>query len=394
MIERMIQNKIQRLLDRSPAVVLIGPRQVGKTTVALNIADSLPSVYVDLEKPRDLAKIRDIEAFHIENREKLIIIDEIQRIPEIFAPLRGIIDTERRRGHKVGRFLFLGSASLELLKQSSETLAGRLAYVELHPIHSLEWLAHHTKKSLQRQVNQLWLRGGFPESVLAQSDEDSLDWRNDFLSTYLERDIPQLGPRIPAETLRRFWTMLAHQQGTTINAAHLARNLGVSGQTVARYLDLLVDLLLVRRLQPWTANIGKRLVRAPKIYVRDSGITHALLNIQTFNDLMGHPVIGGSWESFVIENILSITSSRIKPYFYRTSGGAEIDLLLELTSREKWAIEIKRSSAPSLSKGFYTACKDVKATKRFVVYAGEETFSLGQKSRAISLTDLMKELSQ
>lgn len=394
MIERMIQNKIQRLLDRSPAVVLIGPRQVGKTTVALNIADSLPSVYVDLEKPRDLAKIRDIEAFHIENREKLIIIDEIQRIPEIFAPLRGIIDTERRRGHKVGRFLFLGSASLELLKQSSETLAGRLAYVELHPIHSLEWLAHHTKKSLQRQVNQLWLRGGFPESVLAQSDEDSLDWRNDFLSTYLERDIPQLGPRIPAETLRRFWTMLAHQQGTTINAAHLARNLGVSGQTVARYLDLLVDLLLVRRLQPWTANIGKRLVRAPKIYVRDSGITHALLNIQTFNDLMGHPVIGGSWEGFVIENILSITSSRIKPYFYRTSGGAEIDLLLELTSREKWAIEIKRSSAPSLSKGFYTACKDVKATKRFVVYAGEETFSLGQKSRAISLTDLMKELSQ
>ena len=394
MIERMIQNKIQRLLDRSPAVVLIGPRQVGKTTVALNIADSLPSVYVDLEKPRDLAKIRDIEAFHIENREKLIIIDEIQRIPEIFAPLRGIIDTERRRGHKVGRFLFLGSASLELLKQSSETLAGRLAYVELHPIHSLEWLAHHRKKSLQRQVNQLWLRGGFPESVLAQSDEDSLDWRNDFLSTYLERDIPQLGPRIPAETLRRFWTMLAHQQGTTINAAHLARNLGVSGQTVARYLDLLVDLLLVRRLQPWTANIGKRLVRAPKIYVRDSGITHALLNIQTFNDLMGHPVIGGSWEGFVIENILSITSSRIKPYFYRTSGGAEIDLLLELTSREKWAIEIKRSSAPSLSKGFYTACKDVKATKRFVVYAGEETFSLGQKSRAISLTDLMKELSQ
>ena len=394
MIDRRIQNKIQSFLDRNPAVALIGPRQVGKTTVALNIADCRPSVYLDLEKPRDLAKISDIEAFHTENRGKLIIVDEIQRSPEIFAPLRGIIDKERRRGNKVGQFLFLGSASLDLLKQSSETLAGRLAYIELHPIDSLEWLGHQKKQSLQRQLTRLWLRGGFPESLLTKSDEDSLDWRDDFLQTYLERDIPQLGPRIPAETLRRFWTMLAHHQGTMVNAAHLARNLGVSGQSVTRYLDLLVDLLLVRRLQPWTANIGKRLVRAPKIYVRDSGITHALLNIQTFNDLMGHPVIGGSWEGFVIENILSVTPSRIKSYFYRTSGGAEIDLLLELTSRERWAIEIKRSSAPSLSRGFYSACEDVKATKRFVVYAGEETFPLGQESRAISLTDLMKELSQ
>lgn len=394
MIERNIQSRIQGLLKRNPAVALIGPRQVGKTTVALSIAGHCPSIYLDLENPRDLAKVSDIEAFHAENREKLIIIDEIQRLPEIFATLRGIIDKERRRGAKVGQFLFLGSASLELLKQTSESLAGRLAYVELCPVDSLEWLEYQKGTTLQSQLNRLWLRGGFPESLLTKSDEDSLAWREDFLRTYLERDIPQLGPRIPTETLRRFWTMLAHHQGAMINAAHLARNLGVSGQSVTRYLDLFVDLLLIRRLQPWTTNIGKRLIRAPKIYVRDSGITHALLNIQTFNDLMGHPVIGGSWEGFVIENILAVTSSRIKAYFYRTSGGAEIDLLLELTSREKWAIEIKRSSAPALSRGFHTACEDVQATKRFVVYAGEDTFPLSQKTRAISLTDLMKELNQ
>ena len=206
MIERNIQSRIQGLLKRNPAVALIGPRQVGKTTVALSIAGHCPSIYLDLENPRDLAKVSDIEAFHAENREKLIIIDEIQRLPEIFATLRGIIDKERRRGAKVWQFLFLGSASLELLKQTSESLAGRLAYVELCPVDSLEWLGYQKGTTLQSQLNRLWLRGGFPESLLTKSDENSLAWREDFLRTYIERDIPQLGPRIPTETLRRFWT--------------------------------------------------------------------------------------------------------------------------------------------------------------------------------------------
>lgn len=283
---------------------------------------------------------------------------------------------------------------MDLMNQFSETLAGRIAYVELHPVDALEFLHNPKRGNAESFVNRLWLRGGYPKSLLANTDEESLEWRENFIRTYLERDIPQLGPRIPAETLRRFWTMLAHNQATMINASQLARNLGVSGVTIARYVDLLVDLLLVRRLHPWTVNIGKRLVRFPKIYVKDSGIIHALLNIGTLNDLMGQPVIGGSWEGFVIENILSAISSRVQPYFYRTQGGAEIDLLLEFSAQEKWAIEVKRSSAPSVSKGFYTACKDVAVTKRFVVYAGKERFSIGNDTIAIPLIDLLKEITQ
>jgi len=258
----------------------MGPRQVGKTTIALNISENIPSIYLDLENTLDLERVRDITAFHEENREKLIILDEVQRKPEMFASLRGIIDKERRKGNKAGQFLFLGSASIDLLQQSSESLAGRIAYLELHGIDVLEYTAQNSGLLIQ-----LWLRGGFPESLLAASDQDSLEWRRDFIKTYLERDIPQLGPRIPAQTLDRFWTMLAHNQGGVMNAAQLARNLEVSAVTVGRYLDLMVDLLLVRRLQPWTFNVGKRLIRAPKVYVRDSGITHALLNISTYNGM-------------------------------------------------------------------------------------------------------------
>jgi predicted AAA+ superfamily ATPase len=238
----------------------------------------------------------------------------------------------------------------------------------------------------------LWLRGGFPESLLASSEPYSLDWRQNFIKTYLERDIPQLGPRIPAETLERFWTMLAHNQGAVLNASQLARNLEVSSVTVGRYLDLMVDLLLVRRLQPWTFNIGKRLVRSPKVYIRDSGIAHALLNIDTYNNLLGHPVVGGSWEGFVIENILAVVPSRVQPFYYGTPGGAEIDLILEFSPTEKWAIEIKRSSSPSLSKGFHIACTDVKPQRRFVVYSGKDRFTMSENITAISLSDLMREI--
>ena len=394
MIKRRLQGNIEASIARNPAVALMGPRQVGKTTLALDIADSHPAVYVDLENPRDLAKISDITSFHAENRDKLIILDEVQRAPEIFTPIRGIIDIERRRGNDNGQFLFLGAAAIDLLAQSSESLAGRIAYVELHPVDALEYLSKEKKtNNSERKFNQLWLRGGFPRSLLASSQQDSFEWRENFIRTYLERDIPQLGPRIPAETLRRFWTMLAHQQGGLLNASKLAGNLNVSGTTVARYLDLMVDLLLIRRLQPWMSNAGKRLTRSPKIYVRDSGVLHALLHIHTVNDLLGHPVVGGSWEGFVIENILSITPAHIFPFFYNSPGGAKIDLLLEFPNRETWAIEIKRNSAPSLSKGFYTACADVNATHRFVVYAGQDRFPMGHETTAISLNGIMKEIA-
>ena len=387
MIRRRLEAIIRETLQRTPTVALLGPRQVGKTTIALNISETTPSVYLDLESSLDLQKVRDIAAFHADNSDKLIILDEVQRLPEVFAPLRGIIDQQRRKGNKTGQFLFLGSASIDLLQQSSESLAGRIAYIELHPVDVLEYAGNS-----QDKMNTLWVRGGFPESLLAKSEKDSLDWRRDFIKTYLERDIPQLGPRIPAETLERFWTMLAHNQGTTLNATHLARNLDVSGVTIGRYLDLMTDLLLVRRLKPWTFNIGKRLVRSPKIYVRDSGITHALLNISGYNNLLGHPVVGGSWEGFVIENIMAVAPARVQPFYYGTPGGAEIDLVLEFSNTEKWAIEIKRSTAPSLSKGFYIACDDIKPQRRYVVYSGKDSFPLGEGVTAISLSDLMQEI--
>lgn len=387
MIHRRLEAAILEALKRSPSVALMGPRQVGKTTLAHAISAKIPSVYLDLEDRLDLERVKDIKTFHTENHDKLIILDEVQRLPEVFVPLRGIIDKERRRGKKTGQFLFLGSASLDLLQQSSESLAGRIAYLELFPLDLLEFTRNATDA-----INTLWVRGGFPESVLANSPKNSFDWRNDFIRTYLERDIPQLGPRIPAETLSRFWTMLAHNQGTVLNAAHLARNLEVSGVSVGRYLDLMVDLLLVRRVQPWTSNVGKRLVRSPKVFVRDSGLTHALLHITSFTELLGHPVVGGSWEGFVVENIMAVAESRTQPYFYRTTGGAEIDLVLEMADKERWAIEIKRSSVPSLSKGFHIGCKDVKPSRKFVVYDGKDSFTMEGGVTAISLSGLMKEI--
>jgi uncharacterized protein len=387
MIKRRLEIQITEALERSPSVALTGPRQVGKTTIALNLSERLPAIYLDLENSLDAAKTRDIALFYAENSNKLIIMDEVQRTPEIFAALRGIIDNERRKGNKAGLFLFLGSASMELLQQSGESLAGRIAYLELYGIDALEFAGNKMEP-----LNQLWLRGGFPDSLLAVSDNQSIDWRRDFIRTYLERDIPRLGPRIPAQTLERFWTMLAHNQGGVLNASQLARNLEVSSVTVNRYLDLMVDLLLVRRLQPWTVNAGKRLVRAPKVYVRDSGLVHALLNIPAYNDLVSHPVVGGSWEGLVIENIMSAVQGRALPYYYRTSAGAEIDLILEFSGQEKWAIEIKRSSSASLSKGFHTACEDIQVDRKFMVYAGIDRFPMGAEVTAISLADLMQEI--
>lgn len=387
MIQRQLIENIEYLLSVTPAVALLGPRQVGKTTLAHAIAEKIDAVYLDLEDPLDVQKVQDIVDFHRANSGKLIILDEVQRMPEVFAPIRTIIDKERRRGRKNGVFMFLGSASMELMQQSGESLAGRIAYAELFPINMLEYTA-----SKNKHADTLWLRGGFPESLLAKNDLDSFTWRKNFIRTYLERDIPQLGPRIPAASLQRFWTMLAHLQGSVMNAASLARSLSVSGTTIARYLDLICDLLLVRRLQPWTANAGKRLVRSPKIYLRDSGLVHTLLNIKDMNALLGHPVVGGSWEGFMIENILSAASDQNQTYYYGTPGGAEIDLIIEFSPSEKWAIEIKRSTAPAVSKGFHIACEEVKPNRKFVVYGGNDRFTMAGDITAISLPDMMKEV--
>ena len=386
MIPRRLLSSLSTALAESPAVALLGPRQAGKTTLALEVARERPAVYLDLESEADRAKLAEPELYLSQHQDKLVILDEIQRAPQLFRSLRGLIDAGRRRGRGKGRFLVLGSASIDLLKQSSESLAGRIRYLELAPLDAGE--------IGRKRLGALWLRGGFPESLLAASDAASLRWRADFIRTYLERDIPQLGPRIPAETLRRLWTMLAHQQGSLLNAAALARALAVDGKTVAAYLDLLVDLVLVRRLTPWHGNIRKRLVKSPKVYVRDSGLAHALLGIGEHEALLAHPVAGASWEGLAIESLIAAAPGGTEPYFFRTAAGAEIDLLLKLPGhRRSWAIEIKRGLAPKIEKGFHLGCEAVRPERRLVVYGGAERFPLGEGVEAVSLIELCEELS-
>ena len=384
MIRRRIQGLIEDRLAHLPAVALLGPRQVGKTTLAHEISGGRASVYLDLESPADREKLADATHFLSGLEDELVILDEVQRVPELFSVLRGLTDQGRREGKRAGRFLLLGSASWELLRQS-ETLAGRIAYIELAPLDVLE--------TPERDAEKLWVRGGLPESFLASSDSQSLAWRLDFIRTYLERDIPQLGPRIPATTLQRFWTMLAHSQGSLFNAAQLARGLAVDGKTVARYLDLLVDLMLVRRLQPYQANIGKRLVKSPKVYIRDSGTAHALLNIEDREELFGHPVAGASWEGFVIENLIGAAPERTAPLFYRSIAGAEIDLLLEIPKHGLWAIEIKRGLSSRPGKGFFIACDDLEVARRFVVNSGGERFEISSGVEVIGVREMAATLA-
>lgn len=387
MIKRRLQSIVQHALAQHPAVALLGPRQVGKTTLAFQISTETPAHYLDLERSVDMARISDFEGFYTLQGDRLLIIDEIQRKPDLFQELRGIIDAQRRAGRTSGLFLLLGSASNELLAQSSESLAGRIRYMELHPIDLLE-MDDVTDDSVMR----LWLRGGFPESLLAEDDVLSMSWREAFIRTYLERDIPQLGPRVPSATLARLWTMLAHQQGATLNLSQLARSIDMSVPTVTRYIDLMSDLFLVRRLQPFAFNIGKRLVKTPKIYLRDSGIAHALLQIRTTDELLGHPVCGGSWEGFVLSNLLSVCPLHVQPYFYRTATGDEIDLVLEIAGTKRWAIEIKRGNVPSLSKGFYRACEDIKADERYVVHGGSHSFPLKDGILALPVSSMMQRI--
>lgn len=386
MISRRVLPALIDALAESPAVALLGPRQVGKTTLALELAKTLRSIYLDLESEVDRAKLAEPEAYLAQHADKLVVLDEIHRAPQLFRSFRGLIDSSRRRGRRHGLFLVLGSASIGLLKQSSESLAGRIRFVELAPLDAGEVGA--------KKLDALWLRGGFPESLLAASDAASLRWRVDFIRTYLERDIPQLGPRIPAETLRRLWTMLAHQQGGLLNAAALARALAVDGKTVASYLDLLVDLLLVRRLSPWHANVRKRLVKSPKIYVRDCGLVHALLGIGDREALLGHPVAGTSWEGMAIESLIAAAPAGTEAFFLRTAVGAEIDLLLKVPGRRKpWAVEIKRGLAPEVERGFHLAAEVVNPERAFVVYSGDERFPIAKGIEAIPLVDLCVELA-
>ena len=387
MIPRLIENELNTALKRQAAVVLIGPRQVGKTTLAHAIGEKFDSLYLDLEDLSNQDKLSEPVLFLENYEDKLVILDEIHRMPEIFSSLRGIIDRGRRRGKRVGRYLILGSASLELLRQSDQSLAGRVEFISLAPLSVLEL-------DDSRKVSELlWLRGGFPDSYLANDDSDSYVWRRNFIKTYLERDVATFGFRVSAELLERLWILLAHNQGNILNSSQFANTLETSAQSVTRYIDLLVDLLLVRRLKPYHSNLGKRMIKSPKIYVRDSGLVHALLRISSFNQLNEHPVVGRSWESYVIESLLSVLPMDKQAFFYRTQAGAEINLVIEHDNRTVWAIEIKRSLSPKVSRGFHSACEDIKPTRRFVVHAGDERFPVTHNLEAVSVRQLTEEIS-
>ena len=387
MIYRTVLHRVQNGLRRQAAVVLLGPRQVGKTTLAKSLLKSRNALYLDLEQLPDRAKLREPALYLSQFEDRLVILDEIHRVPELFQSLRSIIDEGRRKGKGKGRFLLLGSASMDLLKQSGESLAGRVEYVEMDPLNCEEVGGDADA------LTKLWVKGGFPDSFLAESAEDSYAYRTNFIRSYLERDVPQLGPRIPAETLERLWIMLAHGQGGLLNASKLGTSLALAGRTVSGYIDLFCDLLMVRRLRPHHANLKKRLVKSPKIYVRDSGLLHALLGIADFDQLSGHPVLGSSWEGFVIENLLSSAPDRTLAGFYRTTAGAEIDLLLHLPGRVRpWAIEIKYGLSPKPGRGFHSACEDLQPERAWVVYGGRERFPLSHTVEAISLSELVGEL--
>ncbi len=385
MIRRQLEQSLRSALARAPVAALLGPRQVGKTTLAIDLAARLDDnhVYLDLERDSDRAKLADAELFLGGQRGRLVVLDEVQRMPQLFQLLRSLVDERLRAGEPSGHFLVLGSASRDLLHQSSESLAGRIEFLELRP---LVWSEVGARDA---DVEALWLRGGFPRSYLATDDAASWVWRTHFISTYLERDIPQLGPRLPAEQMRRLWTMLGHGQGDPLNAAKLGAGLGVSGNTVRNYLDVLTDLYMVRQLAPWSGNSRKRLVRSPKVYVRDSGLLHRLVNVPDVDTLLGHPVCGGSWEGFVVENVLALVPDTWTPTYYRTSAQAEIDLVLEGPGDRTVAIEIKRTLSPKVSKGFRLAAEDVGATARFYVMPSGDRYPLERGIEAIGLAELL-----
>ena len=399
MIERRVHAQVADALRRQPAVALTGPRQSGKTTLARELAGDRPSTYLDLELAQDRDRLADPAAFFADRADELVILDEVQRAPHLFEELRGVIDRGRREGRESGRFLLLGSASIDLLTQS-ETLAGRIAYVDLTPFDVTEVVPEPgpAPSPIDRplpapELDRLWVRGGFPRSFLAGSERDSVAWREDFVRSCIDRYLPELGPRLPAATLERLWAMLAHSQGGLLNTAQLAASLGIDGRTVNRYIDVLVDLLLVRRLAPRGANVRKRLTRSPKVYVRDSGVVHALLRIEDRDALLRHPIAGASWEGMAIENLIAVAGERALPSFYRTAAGAEIDLVLDWGPDEPWAIEVKRNTSPTPARGFYAAVEDVEPSRAFVVHPGTDRYRIAPDIEAIGLPELCRELA-
>ena len=389
MILRRLKIDLIKALETMPVVALLGSRQVGKTTLALEITQTLinkPTTYLDLELDSDLAKLADLESYLRRFENQLLIIDEVQLKPDLFRALRGLVDLRKRTGERNTQFLLLGSASRDLLQQTSETLAGRIRFLELKPLSIFEVQA---TDPLGFNPEKLWFRGGFPDSYLAANDDDSWNWRSAFISSYVERDIPQMGLQIPAARMRRFWTMLSHFQGQQVNLSNLGKSLEVSHTTIRNYLDILTDLYMIRQVQPWAGNTKKRLVKSPKIYVRDTGILHRLLNISNYEMLLGHPVIGHSWEGFIIENIIGILSDKWQYSYYRTTTQTEIDLIIEGPGAEVWAIEIKRTAAPKVKATFHTACADVGATRKFVVYSGTERFPIADNTEAIGIVEFL-----
>lgn len=344
----------KRRLENNPAVALLGARQVGKSTIAEVLLKQFPdSIYLDLERPADINKLTDPEAFFTSFGQSLICLDEIQRLPDIFPVLRGLIDRNKRNA----QFLLLGSASRDLIRQSSESLAGRLSYLEVTPFQQTEVSA------IDPAIH--WLRGGYPRSILASDDEASFQWREDYIRSFLERDIPQLGFQIPANTMGRLWQMLAHSHGQVLNASKLASSMGVSPHTIRKYVDLLEQTFMLRVLLPYAGNTKKRLIKSPRVYLRDSGILHALLGIEDRQELFGHPIYGASWEGYVIENVVT-QLPRWKASFFRTSNGAEMDLVLEKGTR-RIAVEIKSSASPVVSKGFWTSIETIQPDETFIV---------------------------
>ena len=378
MIKRKIKDIILKSLKTYPVVGILGSRQVGKTTLAKAIKEMVrtDAIYLDLELPSDLNKLQDAELYLRQFEKSLVIIDEIQRMPSLYPLLRALVDQNRIGG----RFLILGSASPELIRHSSESLAGRIIYHELAPLNLFETDAGKLKNLL--------LRGGYPNSYLAKTDDESFIWRESYIKTYLEMDIPQLEIHIPAMQLRRFWTMLAHSHGQLWNASKIAGSLGISAPTVRRYLDILESTFIVRQLQPYHTNTKKRLIKSPKVYIRDSGLNHALLRIKTFDDLTGHPSVGASWEGFVIEQIVSLLPENSQYYFYRSNAGAEIDFLYFDQQNKPVPVEIKYSLSPAVSKGFWNAYEDLFCKRGYVIYPGSETYPISKNVTALPLTKL------
>ena len=391
MFERNLQEKLLNALQSTPVTALLGPRQVGKTTLALAVGAIMnkETSYLDLQSDSDFNKLTDAEAFLKRFDGKLLIIDEVQRKPDLFRLLRGIVDERKRKGESTGQFLLLGSASRDLLQQSSETLAGRIRYLELTPFTAAELIQNQGNEF---NLSTFWLRGGFPDSYLASSAIESWNWRSDFISTYMERDLPMMGVGIQPAQLKRFWKMLAHYNGNQINLSELGRSLELSHTTIKSHLDILTQFYMVRQLQPWSGNIKKRLVKSPKIYIRDTGILHSLHNISNEEMLMNHPNMGASWEGLVTESILSVLDNRWSFSYYRTATQQEIDLVLESPEGEVWAIEIKRASAPKLGRGFYEACKDIGATHKWIVNANNDQYPLNDGVEVIGLMQFLEVL--